>query len=175
MPDFTTPLQFQFDDDGTIPNSKLPLLIYKHVFTKPPTEGADWLEETFASHNWTNTWRWGVYPFHHYHSNTHEVLGVFRGNALLHMGGESGKKLEVAAGDVIVIPAGVGHKCLSHSADFTVVGAYPGGMEPDLMKGVDGERPGADTRIASVAIPLTDPLRGKEQGLTQIWKTEYRK
>lgn len=164
------PKTFFFQDDGLIPNSKYPLLIYQQAFDLRGGEGADWLEEKFASHDWTNTWRWGVYPFHHYHSNTHEVLGVFRGNALLHMGGGKGQKLEVSAGDVIVIPAGVGHKCLTHSADFTVLGAYPDGLDPDLMKGTSDERPNADKRIAAVSRPLADPLLGSDKGLAVLWK-----
>ena len=170
MANVITPLTFTFRDDGIIPNSKLPLIIYQQVFSARDDAGAEWLEETFASHDWTNTWRWGVYPFHHYHSNTHEVLGVFRGNASLQMGGEHGRQLDVSAGDIIVIPAGVGHKCLSHSPDFTVVGAYPGGMDPDLMKGLNGERPGADKRIAAVAIPDFDPVYGSEGAVIREWR-----
>jgi uncharacterized protein YjlB len=163
------PLTFIFKDDGEIPNSKYPLLIYRNAFSLRGNPGAEWLEEKFASNDWTNTWRWRVYPFHHYHSNTHEVLGVFSGNALLHMGGEQGQKLEVSAGDIIVIPAGVGHKCLTYSNDFTVVGAYPGGLDPDLMKGERGERPAADRNIAAVTLPVADPLQGKGAGLRKKW------
>lgn len=161
---------FYFKDDSVIPNSKYPLVIYQQAFDAKGNKGADWLEDTFAANNWTNSWRWGVYPFHHYHSNTHEVLGVFKGNALLHMGGEKGEKLKVNAGDIIVIPAGVGHKCLEHTDDFTVVGAYPNGLSPDLMKGNDGERPAADKNIARVELPVTDPLSGKKSGILSLWK-----
>ena len=66
----------RFVNDGSIPNSKLPLLLYAGEFSATGNEGAEWLEKTFARHGWTNSWRNGVYPFHHYHSNTHEVLGV---------------------------------------------------------------------------------------------------
>lgn len=164
------PKSFSFKDDGSIPNSSYPLLLYHDVFALRGSKGADWLEEKFASHHWNNTWRWGVYPFHHYHSNTHEVLGVFSGSALLHLGGEKGEKVKVEAGDIIIIPAGVGHKCISHSNDFTVVGAYPNSMEPDLNRGEKGERPGTDKNIAAVPFPSTDPLLGKEGGLMTIWK-----
>lgn len=166
----TAPQSFYFKDDGMIPNSRYPLLVYKNIFTKRNSEGANWLEERFAVNEWTNSWRWGVYPFHHYHSNTHEVLGCFSGEAILHMGGEKGKKMTVQAGDIIVIPAGVGHKCLTHSDDFTVVGAYPYGLHPDLMKGEKDERPDADQRIANVKSPETDPLLGKKGGLLIHWK-----
>ena len=163
------PEKFLFEDDGVIPNSKYPLLLYPQVFSERGTRGADWLEAKFAENNWTNVWRWGVYPFHHYHSNIHEVLGVFRGSARLQLDGEKGQAVNVQAGDVIVIPAGVGHKCISHSSDFTVVGAYPNGLNPDLNKGEKNERPQADINIAAVLLPATDPLWGKQGGLLTNW------
>lgn len=164
------PEEFLFEDDGKIPNSKLPLLIYHEAFTEQGIKGAEWLEEVFNRNSWSNSWRWGVYSYHHYHSNAHEVLGVFSGYAVLQMGGEKGSKLKVKAGDIIVIPAGTGHKNISCSTDFTVVGAYPNGMNPDLMKGKAGERPQADKNIAAVPIPSADPLLGTDEGLIQIWK-----
>lgn len=165
-----TPLEFYFKDDGFIPNNKLPLLVYKNVFSVRSNAGADWLEKHFNSNDWSNTWRWGVYPFHHFHSNTHEVLGVYQGTALLQMGGEKGKKMNVSAGDILVIPAGVGHKCLSHSDDFMVVGAYPFGLTPDLMRGNKSDRPQVDKNIANARFPKADPYVGNAGGLMKLWK-----
>lgn len=164
------PAEYLFEDDGKIPNSKLPALVYHEAFKEKGMKGAEWLEDVFARNNWTNSWRWGVYSYHHYHSNVHEVLGVFSGNAVLQLGGEKGARVKVKAGDIIVIPAGTGHKNISCSADFTVVGAYPNGMSPDLMKGNAGERPQADKNIAAVPIPGADPLLGTDDGLRKIWK-----
>ncbi|MCD7099293.1 cupin domain-containing protein [Stenotrophomonas sp. MMGLT7] len=165
----TPPQTLVFDDDGSIPNSRLPLLLYRGAFAARADAGARWLEQRFASNGWTGAWRWTVYPFHHYHSNTHEVLGVFSGSATLQLGGENGQAVEVAAGDVIVIPAGVGHKRLRASDGFQLVGAYPDGRSPDLMRGEDGERPAADLRIAQVPLPARDPLLG-EGGLCSLWR-----
>ena len=156
------PKKFYFKDDGKIPNNKLPLLLYRNVFSERNDEGASWLEERFAKNNWTNSWRNGVYPFHHYHSTSHEVLGIYSGTALLHLGGEQGQKIEVNAGDIIVIPAGVGHKNPG-SNNLDVVGAYPDGRSWDLNRGLDGERPQADKNIAALPIPLTDPFQGKNR------------
>jgi uncharacterized protein YjlB len=160
-----------FNDDGTIPNSRFPLTIYRQSFDKIGDEGADWLEKKFSSNGWTNSWRWGVYDFHHYHSNTHEVLGVYSGSATIKFGGENGEDVRLGAGDIVIIPAGVGHKCITHSGDFMVVGAYPGGVEPDIKKGIEGEREEAINSIATVPIPGSDPLLGKD-GLVHSWKDE---
>ena len=162
------PEKFFFKDDGKIPNSKYPLLIYHNAFSQRNDDGASWLEQKFAANNWTNSWRNGVYPFHHYHSTSHEVLGVYSGKALLHLGGEQGEKVEVNAGDIIVIPAGVGHKNL-RSENLGIVGAYPDGRSWDLNKGLPGERPKIDKNIAALPLPTTDPLRGKEDGLIKFW------
>ncbi|MCF2444236.1 cupin domain-containing protein [Dyadobacter sp. CY345] len=166
------PETYFFEDDGNIPNSKYPLIIYKAAFSETGNPGAQWLEQKFESNNWTNSWRNGVFPYHHYHSITHEVLGVYSGNALLQLGGANGKKIQVAAGDIIIIPAGVGHKNIESSKDFAIVGAYPNGMEYDLMKGKANERPLADENISKVPFPDKDPLLGKNNGLIKFWNNQ---
>lgn len=156
-------------DDGMIPNNKLPALIYKNAFNERGNAGARWLEEQFEKHNWSNSWRNGVHSYHHYHSNTHEVLGVYEGHALLQLGGEQGEKVKVTAGDILVIPAGVGHKNIEDE-NLQVVGAYPEGRKYDMNYGKENERPAADQNIASVPVPKTDPLLGKSKGLTTVWQ-----
>lgn len=162
---------FHFKDDGVIPNNQLPVIIYRQCFSERGNAAAEWLENKFAENNWKNSWRNGVFDYHHYHSNTHEVLGVYSGKALLQLGGKNGKKLDVSAGDVIVIPAGVAHKNLE-SANFAVVGAYPGGRSHDMNTGKEGERPGADKNISAVPIPNNDPIQGSKTGLREIWKNK---
>ena len=130
----------------------MPLLLYRSALSNGAN--ARDLQKQFAANNWTNSWDNGVYSFHHYHSTSHEVLGIYKGSALLHLGGEKGEKLTVKAGDVIVIPAGVGHKNLGASNDFGVVGAYPDGRSWDLLKGEPGERPKADKNIAALPVPI---------------------
>jgi uncharacterized protein YjlB len=158
-----------FKDDGSIPNSRYPLLLYRKAFPATGAAGASWLETRFAANNWTNAWRNGVFSYHHYHSTSHEALGVYRGSAVLQLGGEKGQQVQVQAGDVMVIPAGVGHKKLESSADFGVVGAYPDGRDYDVLRGQPGERPQADKNIAAVPLPTSDPLLGKDGGVTRFW------
>jgi len=85
------------------------------------------------------------------------------------MGGESGIKTDVQAGDIIIIPAGVGHKNLQSSRDFIVLGAYPNGSSYDLKTGKENEYPEAINNIKKVPVPDSDPFTGTENGLTEIW------
>jgi uncharacterized protein YjlB len=172
--EFVEPEQFRFRDDGIFPNSVLPVLLYRQAFTEAE-DRASVVEQRFAENDWTNSWRNGVYSFAHYHSTTHEVLGAYGGAATLRLGGEHGKNVEVHAGDVIVIPAGVAHQNIGASADFAVVGAYPDGREWDLLRGRPGERPKADHNIAALPIPDNDPIYGPEGALPQIWKFAFAK
>jgi uncharacterized protein YjlB len=167
--EFVEPEQFRFRDDGVFPNSVLPLLLYRQAFTEAE-DRASVVEQRFAENDWTNSWRNGVYSFAHYHSTTHEVLGVYAGTATLRLGGQHGENVEVHGGDVIVIPAGVAHQNIGDSADFGVVGAYPDGREWDLLRGLPGERPKVDRNIATLPIPDNDPSYGPESPLRQIWK-----
>jgi uncharacterized protein YjlB len=169
--DLTKPEQFVFEDDGIFPNSRLPLLLYRRELRADGKDSASIFEERFAANDWTNSWRDGVYPFPHYHSTSHEVLGVFRGSAKLRLGGDGGQIFDVAAGDAIVIPGGVAHQNLGASADFGVVGAYPGGRNWDLLRGLPGERPEADRNIAALPLPDNDPLYGADGPLNQIWQS----
>jgi uncharacterized protein YjlB len=165
------PEQFRFTDDGVFPNSVLPLLVYHQALAAKDGDTASELEQRLAENDWCNSWRNGVYPFAHYHSTTHEVLGIYSGSATLRVGGEHGKNVDVHAGDLIVIPAGVAHQNIGASDDFAAVGAYPDGRDWDLLRGQPGERPKADHTIAALPIPDNDPIYGAEGPLRQIWKS----
>jgi uncharacterized protein YjlB len=156
------PLRMSFRDDGYIPNNpKLPLLYYRKVVSfDRKHDPAAMLEVIFAAHSWRNAWRNGIYDFVHYHSKIHEVLGVARGSATLRLGGNKGKTVKVAAGDVVVIPAGVGHECLQASNTFLVVGAYPPSGTYDECRGSFQERNKALASIGRVRAPKQNPLFG---------------
>ncbi|WP_200837033.1 hypothetical protein [Dyadobacter sp. 3J3] len=96
-------------------------------------------------------------------------MGIYDGSATLLLGGEKGQKLKVSAGDIIVIPAGVGHKNLESSTDFKVIGAYPNGMNYDILRGKPEERKQAEINISKVLFPDNDPFLGTSKGLREIW------
>ena len=160
----------RFEDDGAIPNNpKLPLLVYRQAVTLPEDDPAAVFEALFTENGWPAAWRNGIHPFHHFHSTAHEALGVYRGTATARFGGEGGVDMTVSAGDVVIIPAGVGHKAIEASADLGIVGAYPAGTGPDLCRGAPGERPASLAAIARVAVPARNPLCGTGGPLRRHW------
>ena len=162
----TEPLTFTFDDDGTIPNSRLPLLVYRDAV---PADAAE-IERVFETNRWPPAWRNGVHPFHHFHSTAHEVLGVARGEVSVLFGGPNGKLLTVRAGDVVVVPAGVAHCNQGQSSDLLVVGAYPdNGPGPDLRRAKPAEHDAAGRAVAAVASPAADPVAGVDGALPRLW------
>jgi uncharacterized protein YjlB len=157
-------------DDGIFPNSRFPLIVYPGALDLPDKDPASGFESLFESNQWGRSWRNGVYDFHHYHSTAHEVLGCYGGSARVQLGGEKGIIVEVCAGDVVIIPAGVAHKNLGSSRDFRVVGAYPLGQDPDMNYGKPEERPRTDRSIAAVPLPEADPVHGVKGPLFSFWK-----
>jgi uncharacterized protein YjlB len=161
--------KFELHDDGTFPNSKLPALLYEGALDIPVLFPATYVKNLFAHHNWTNSWDSGIFEFHHYHSVTHEVLGMYSGSATLQLGGQNGPRITVKKGDVLIIPAGVAHKNLGHEDSVGCVGAYPDGRNFDMNYGRRGERPAADENIKQVPVPVTDPVWGLANGIPKIW------
>lgn len=157
----TAPRTLRFADDGAIPNHpEFPALVYSGV--EAALGGAEACIAHFASNGWTRAWRDGlIYPFHHFHSTAHEVLGIVSGQTTVQLGGEQGEVLEVRAGDVLVLPAGTGHRRLGATEGLAVVGAYAEGRNWDLLKGDPAERDAAISRIAAVPRPEKDPVTGE--------------
>ena len=170
MPGMTEPLTILFLESGAIPNNpRLPVLVYAKCFDASG-DGAATVEALFDKNGWPPQWRNGIYEFHHYHSTAHEALGVARGRATVILGGPDGREFELSAGDVVVLPAGTGHKRIGSSRDLLVVGAYPPGQENyDLIREEPEKKAAAVKRIAKVPLPVSDPLHGRDGPLNRLW------
>lgn len=71
------------------------------------------------------------------------------------------------AGDILVLPAGTGHRRLKQSADFLVVGAYPPGQAGDIVR--EEASPAMKQRIALLSYPPKDPVLGDEGPMLRLW------
>lgn len=167
------PNLFRSQDDGETPNNpKWPLVIYRSpVNLRDGLDPAAIFEDLFASNGWINSWRNGIYDFLHFHTHTHEVLGIARGAVQVEFGGAEGKQLQLKAGDVAVLPAGTGHRRIHESGHLLVVGAYP------QSSGIyDQPRPSRTNHqkaikgIASVPRPQSDPVYGQDGPLLVHWR-----
>jgi uncharacterized protein YjlB len=168
----TPPVTHTFADDGTIPNNPaLPLVLYRggiDLTGSPDPEKL--IEQTFAANGWGEMWRNGIYPYVHYHSMIHEVMGVARGRAKVRFGGDNGQEINIVPGDVVILPAGTGHQCLTQSPDLVVVGAYPPSGKFDLCRGSRAEHAKALAAIPKVPRPAADPVFGPKGPLIALWR-----
>jgi uncharacterized protein YjlB len=129
------------------------------------------IEQMFAQNGWGHgLWRNGIYPFTHYHSQIHEVLGIAAGQARVRFGGKNGEELEVQPGDVAVLPAGTGHQRIAATADLLVIGAYPPDGHYDLCRGTRAEHTRARETIPRVPLPQNDPVFGTDGPLMKLWR-----
>jgi uncharacterized protein YjlB len=162
--------QITLQDDGVFPNGRHPALLYKGVLDIPLLFPGTHVRHLFERNGWSHSWDAGIFEYHHYHSITHEVLGIYKGQTQLQLGGPDGRKIFIEKGDVLVIPAGVAHKNLDAEHCIGVIGAYPDGSNYDMNYGNPDERPGTDENIGKVLIPESDPVFGPDAGLVKLWK-----
>lgn len=172
-------------------NATLPLLVYRAAVRIDDHDPEGAVEKAFWANNWGDGFRGDTFPFHHYHSGAHEVVGCARGKARLQFGGPTGLVIDVQAGDAVLIPAGVVHCRLDDTPGYTSIGAYPPGQKPDLcvlsesdaravrerndtegleLKVIgDNELPATKASIAGTAVPATDPIGGKDGAVQALW------
>jgi uncharacterized protein YjlB len=169
----TEPESVLFADDGETPNNpRLPLLVYRRaVDLGAARDPAVPFERVFARHGWGDGWRNGIFGFLHFHPGGHEVLGIARGRARVEFGGVRGQVFEVAAGDVVVLPAGCGHRKVDGSPDLLVVGAYPEGSNQAHQRSGAAGHAAAVAAVARTPLPAEDPLYGRDGPLCRLWHT----
>ena len=155
--------------DGAIPNHpSWPLLVYPGAVAVSGTDPAEAFAMLFTRNRWPAAWRNGVFPFHHYHPDGHEALGIYSGEVTVQFGGETGVTVTARPGDVIVLPAGTGHKKLSSRGSLGVVGAYPEGGHPATARSKFTEK--TLSAITAVPLPACDPVYGAGGPLFTYWK-----
>jgi uncharacterized protein YjlB len=104
--DDNIPLTFVFEDDGLIPNNRLPLLVYQQAIKIGAEHSEKTIEGLFGSHRWGEMWRNGVYDYLHYHATVHEAMGVAQGRARVRFGGDRGSELQISKADAAISACG---------------------------------------------------------------------
>lgn len=161
---------FMLPQDAEIPNSPLPLVLYRHALP-PDLRVAGGCQGLFSRNGWTGNWVDGIFDYWHFHLTGHEVLGCVEGEADVGFGGDAGVRTSFRAGDVVAIPAGVGHRRLSEKrGGFTVVGGYPPGQDGTISRPGELSLGEARERIARLALPLGDPVFGPQGPLIEAWR-----
>lgn len=150
-------------------NADLPVLVYRGGVAVDAHDPGSAMENHFQQNGWGYSWRNGIFNYHHFHSTAHEVLGVAAGTATVELGGSGGPRVEMQAGDVMVIPVGVALRNIGSSPDLIAVGAYPPGQVWDLNTGEADEHPRVDRNIAALPLPASDPVHGKDGPLLALW------
>ncbi len=157
--------------DGAIPNHpRWPLLVYPGAVAIAGSDPAAAFERLFDRNHWPAAWRNGVFPFHHFHTTAHEVLGVYAGEVTVQFGGDRGVAVTAGPGDVVVLPAGTGHKKLSSRGALGIVGAYPAGQHPDTCTPLLTDPRRTVEAVARVPLPACDPVLGPDGPLFAHWK-----
>ena len=156
---------------GATPNHpRWPLLVYPNAIAIDGPDPAAVFEALFDRNGWPAAWRNGIHPFHHFHCRAHEALGVYSGEATVQFGGEDGIVIAARPGDVIVLPAGTGHKKLSSRGTLGIVGAYPAGQRPDLCTPLMSNFAESVAAVAHVPVAPRDPVCGDDGPLLEHWR-----
>ena len=154
------PETYYLDPTPYVPNSKLPVLIYRNCLGESPTAAS--LKTQIEPNRWLKGGQWKAYLTAHYHSITHECYAVFAGRSDILLGRSPvddkdvpGVKVELGKGDIIVLPvsskqdllipmnlidmnpkAGVSHHSVGdYTDDYEYCGFYPEVRTPsDIRK-----------------------------------------
>jgi len=98
------------------------------------------------------------------------LLESTRGSGKVQFGGPRGRVFTIKSGDVAILSAGTGHRCLGARADFLVIGAYPRFGTYDECRATAEDHRRALSTIPKVGRPRKDPVFGAQGPLLQIWK-----
>jgi uncharacterized protein YjlB len=131
-----------------VPNSPLPVLLYRGVLGEVPTPAS--IRALIEPNHWMRGGQWTTYPTAHFHSVTHECYAIFHGTSTFRLGKSPldpdtddrgdpvGRDVVVARGDVIVLPVSPGGALVmatrgwESSVGLPVDSAIPGRCQPPL-------------------------------------------
>ncbi|PSN60161.1 hypothetical protein BS50DRAFT_210709 [Corynespora cassiicola Philippines] len=177
MAEVVFPEQYHLRRTTNVPNNPLPALIYRDVL--PKSLDPEQIKDLCEANGWEKRGEWGAITTAHFHPNTHECYAIWRGKSRLVLGrpkgddSDDGAEIDVSAGDVVVVPAGVSHRSLTSSDGYRYIGVYPKAAPKWRNIFCKGEEPieKLEEEISKVGLPDSDPVYGLDGPLPQIWKS----
>ncbi|KAI1452455.1 hypothetical protein F4805DRAFT_28635 [Annulohypoxylon moriforme] len=185
-PILVEPETFWVNPTPYVPNSRLPVVVYRGAMKDTSPEN---IVNVIEPNGWRKGGQWKTFKKVHFHSNVHECYGIIRGRSTYRLGKSDldadtdengnpvGVKFFAQAGDVFVLPAGIGHCSIDSEGDYEYVGLYcgdelPHGTPFDIHWCKDTPEKTKELAQASARVPLPalDPLYGGEGPLPTIWK-----
>ncbi|MDC7786146.1 hypothetical protein PQJ75_03650 [Rhodoplanes sp. TEM] len=168
------PERFRFADDGLVPNNPVLscVVVRQGIDLAGSARHADRIMATFERNGWIGMWRNEMYPYPHYHAGVHEAMAIAAGHTRVRLGGRSGVEVDLAVGDVLVLPAGTAHQRVMASADLLMIGAYPPNGQYDLWRPNMFDCLKARELVRRVPLPPSDPLNGETSPLLTLWTAE---
>ena len=156
---------FAANSGAGIPNSSLPLIVAPGAV---PAPSAREVHALLTRNGWQGAWTYTIYDFWHFHVTGYEVLVCIAGTARIGFGGPLGAAILMTPGDVVIVLAGVGHRRLSATEDFAVVGAYPPGQDGTVTRAGQTDLAAAEA-VGRLPVPRIDPLSGERPGRLAVW------
>ena len=158
---------------GSVPNHpRWPLLVYPGVVALAGADPARAFEELFDRNDWPAAWRNGIYPFHHFHCDAHEALGVYSGEVTAQFGGDDGHRDHRAARRRDRAACGHGAQealVARHAGDRRRLSGRP--AVPTCARRSSSNLKRQAAAIARVPLPQRDPVYGADGPLFSHWKT----
>ncbi|KAL4925238.1 cupin domain-containing protein [Aspergillus undulatus] len=142
------PEQYFLSPAPHVPNSKLPILVYRNALNNTSPRN---ILNIIEPNGWIKGGQWKTYKVPHFHTQCHECYGIIKGGStyLLGVGPKDpefdrqgrpyGMKLTVQKGDVFVLPAGICHASLESWDDYEFIGLYPNVSKQQSSQMVDGK------------------------------------
>jgi hypothetical protein len=90
-----SPRRIFFEKASDVPNSKLPVLVFRGALSLTTPAKARRFREAFTRNGWAGIWTDTIYDYTHFHSNAHEVLGIAEGKVTIILGGAEGRRFRL--------------------------------------------------------------------------------
>lgn len=81
---FVNPRRIFFEKADDVPNSHLPVLLFRSVLAPDAAGKANRFRQALRKNGWTGLWTDTIYDYVYFRSNAHEALGIAEAKVTIH-------------------------------------------------------------------------------------------